>query len=181
MITFVYIIIISSDPSDKDQESPTEDIRRKLPRSLQFELLRITQQPPDKATGIVYICDVQHDPQRRSNTKIIKIGVTSDLNRRLKHHIHSCVWTRLQLLTFYPRWESETDNRKQIRSRYQVEKLIHTELGKFKYNKKCGCGKTHKELFEIHKDELENMLATVKHWVSWSEQKFGHALVPRGG
>ncbi|KAE8346099.1 T5orf172 domain-containing protein [Aspergillus arachidicola] len=162
-------------------ETPTNYIPPELDESLQFELLRILDRPPNKHTGVVYICDVQYEQRRVSDTKVIKIGVSSDVRQRLKGHFKNCAHTSLRLITFYPRSESESDSRKQIRNRYQVEKLIHTELGKFKYDKKCGCGKTHKELFEIHKDDLGNMLDTVKRWVSWSEQKFGHVLVPRGG
>lgn len=171
---------IASDPHAAF-ETPTSYIPPKLHKSLQFELLRISQQLPDNHVGVVYICNVQYEERRVSDTKVIKIGVSSNVRQRLKGHFKNCAHTSLRLITFYPRSESESDSRKQIRNRYQVEKLIHTELGKFKFDKKCGCGKTHKELFEIRKDEFENMLDTVKHWVSWSEQKFGHVLVPRGG
>ncbi|KAE8310528.1 T5orf172 domain-containing protein [Aspergillus transmontanensis] len=173
-------IDIASDPHAAF-ETPTSYIPPKLHKSLRFELLRISQQLPDNHVGVVYICNVQYEQRRVSDTKVIKIGVSSDVRQRLKGHFKNCAHTSLRLITFYPRSESESDSRKQIRNRYQVEKLIHTELGKFKYDKKCGCGKTHKELFEIRKDDLDNILDTVKHWVSWSEQNFGHVLVPRGG
>ncbi|KAK6820194.1 hypothetical protein RU639_007489 [Aspergillus parasiticus] len=151
-------IDIASDPHAAF-ETPTSYIPPKLHESLRFELLRISQQLPDNHVGVVYICNVQYKQRRVSDTKVIKIGVSSDVRQRLKGHFKDCAHTSLRLITFYPQSESESDSRKQIRNRYQVEKLIHTELGKFKYDKKY----------------------TVKHWVSWSEQKFGHVLVPRGG
>ncbi|KAE8322169.1 T5orf172 domain-containing protein [Aspergillus sergii] len=170
---------IASDPHALF-ESPTNYIPPELHETLQFDLLRILEQPPDKYAGVVYICHVQYKQRRVSDTKVIKIGVTSDVRQRLKAHFNNCAHTSLRLITFYPRSESKSDNRKQIPNRYQVEKLIHTALRQFKYDKRCGCGKTHQELFEIHKDELDNMLDTVEHWVSWSERKFGHVLVPCG-
>ncbi|KAB8225647.1 T5orf172 domain-containing protein [Aspergillus novoparasiticus] len=163
-------------------KSPTNDVPPRLDGRLRWELSRIMVQPPDENTGIVYICDVQHEPRRRLGTRVIKIGFTCDINRRLKGHLHSCAWTRLQLLDSYPRSKPESGTYKQVQNCYQVEKLIHKTLEDFRYDKKCGCGRNHKELFEIgDDDDLEYFRDIVEHWVSWSERKLGHVVVPRGG
>jgi hypothetical protein len=54
-----------------------------------------------------------------------------------------------------------------------VEKLIHKTLERFKYDELCGCGKRHKEYFEIRSGELGDVLRHVESWVSWSEEKLG--------
>ncbi|KOC09495.1 hypothetical protein AFLA70_507g000450 [Aspergillus flavus AF70] len=172
----------ASDPRAALTESPTNDIPPDLDRGLRWELSRIMVQPPDENTGIVYICDIQHEPRRRSGTRVIKIGITSDINQRLKNHLYSCTSTRLQLLDCYPQSKLESGRQKQIRNCYQVETLIHKTLEEFRYDKKCGCGRNHKELFEIgDDDDLEYFRDIVEHWVSWSERVLGHVMVPRGG
>ncbi|KAE8135581.1 meiotically up-regulated gene 113-domain-containing protein [Aspergillus pseudotamarii] len=171
---------IVPDPHEAFCETPTNDIPPELDERLQWELSRIMVQPPDTKTGIVYICDVQYEPRISSGTRVIKIGVASDINKRLKAHFHSCASSRLRLITSYPRSKLELDTHELIRNLYQVESLIHKTLEEFRYDKKCGCGKNHKELFEIVEHELEYILGTVEHWVSWSERKLGHALIPHG-
>ena len=165
---------IATDPHQAFLKSPINDIPLGLDRSLQFDLSRILAQPRDHTSGVVYICDVQYELRRTSGTRVIKIGFTSDINKRMKAHFNTCAHTRLRLITFQPGSKLKSDNYKQILNCYQVERLIHTTLRKFKYEKKCGCGRNHKEFFEIGEHELDNMLHTVEHWVSWSERNFGH-------
>ncbi|KAB8200781.1 T5orf172 domain-containing protein [Aspergillus parasiticus] len=173
---------IAPDPHEALAKSPTNDIPPELDKGLRWELSRIMVQPHDETTGRVYICEVQHEPRRGSGTRVIKIGFTSDINKRLKNHLYSCTWTRLQLLDSYPRSKPESGTQTQIRNCYQVETLIHKTLEEFRYDKKCGCGRNHKELFEIgDDDDLEYFRYIVKHWVSWSERELGHVVVPRGG
>ncbi|KAE8412084.1 nucleoside phosphorylase domain-containing protein [Aspergillus pseudocaelatus] len=158
----------------------TAEIPVELDPDVRFQLSRIMEQPPVHKAGVVYICDVQYELRRSSDTRLIMIGVTSDINKRLKAHFHRCAYTRLRLITSYPRSKLESDTHKQIRNRYQVESLVHRTLGGFRYDKQCGCGKNHKGLFEISEHEIVYILDIVEHWVSWSERKLGHALIPHG-
>ncbi|BAE61500.1 unnamed protein product [Aspergillus oryzae RIB40] len=154
-------------PHEALQEPLTTAVPLGLDRSLDFELSIIMAQRPDSRIGVVYICDVHLEPRRSSKNRIIRIGSTTDVYRHLKARLNSST--------------HESDTYRQILNCGQVELLIHTTLQKFKYDKKCQCGNNHTTLFEIGEDELDNILKTVEHWVSWSERKFGHIVVPRGG
>ncbi|KAI5790191.1 meiotically up-regulated gene 113-domain-containing protein [Geopyxis carbonaria] len=113
---------------------------------------------------------------------LLKIGRASNVQRRLHEWTQQCSHN-LQLLRYYPHTSASTPGvvARKVPYANRVERLIHLELGaRAGANPmvQCkGCGKTHKEWFEVDasREGVLGVDAVVKRWVAYGERAGGVA------
>lgn len=94
----------------------------------------------------------------QQNFGMVKIGRTNNLERRLKE------WNKECKVTHYYH-HSQESKVQEIPHVSRIEKLMHIELGNFRRKRKCnGCGRLHKEWFEIGAVQV---LKVFQKWRTW--------------
>jgi hypothetical protein len=92
----------------------------------------------------------------------LKIGLTNNLERRLKEWDRKCKRKH----SYHP---NSGNGLVTIPHVPRVEKLIHTELKEFRKKRRCeGCGQTHKEWFDI---EEAHAVKVARKWQEWFMRK----------
>lgn len=95
----------------------------------------------------------------------LKIGRSADVGRRLKEWKKQC---KKEIGAHFPDLDGDEgpEDLQKVPHICRVEALVHMELLEHRrIEKKCpGCSKSHKEYFEISK---ENAIQVVRKWISW--------------
>jgi hypothetical protein len=177
-----------------DFSTPSSLIPQHLPPSTQTQLLAELTKPLSvkDEDGYIYVFQLDREAispttetQLESKTLMVKIGRTTNVHRRLSSWTKQCGHT-LSLLRFYPYISSAstsppsdslpastTTTPRKLPYSHRVERLIHIELAASNVKKdKCeGCGKEHKEWFEIEasREGVRRMDEVVRRWVAWGE------------
>ncbi|KAH8180006.1 hypothetical protein LIA77_01525 [Sarocladium implicatum] len=107
-------------------------------------------------SGYVYV--YTFTPSRDTPIRYLKIGYSTDYNRRLKSWERKC-GTKPRLLCHYETKHYRT-----------VERIVHAHLANQRLlEEHCeGCGGKHKEWFEVRLSEVSNVLGLWTEW-SWRE------------
>lgn len=99
------------------------------------------------------------------NFGYLKIGRSADVGRRLKQWENQC---KKKIDVHFPDIKGDEDHEdlQKVPHICRVEALVHMELLEYRrIEKKCpGCFRSHKEYFEISK---ENAIQVVRKWISW--------------
>jgi hypothetical protein len=92
------------------------------------------------------------------NFGMVKIGYTNDLARRLKEWNTKCKRQNS--------YHSSTESRVNVPHAHRIEQLIHTELKKDRFRRKCdGCGTMHKEWFQATEAHVVKVLKKWREWI----------------
>ncbi|KAL1844866.1 hypothetical protein VTK73DRAFT_1638 [Phialemonium thermophilum] len=130
----------------------------------------------------------QQQQQQQQKHLFLKIGHTSNVQRRLNEHLAQCSYVP-ELLDYFPRASSSlssssapagggggTAERRMTPHSYQVERLVHAELrGRGlspQHKPECrGCGRRHQEWFEVEPTRRGVMLVkeVITRWVAFDE------------
>ncbi|KAI9746623.1 MAG: hypothetical protein M1818_000337 [Claussenomyces sp. TS43310] len=114
--------------------------------------------------------------QNVKKTMLLKIGRTSNVQRRLNEWNRQCDYN-LSLIRYYP-YHPTSPGRlstvpRKVPHAHKVERLIHLELAekRARDNSKCSqCGREHREWFEIEasKAGVKSVDEVIRRWVDWS-------------
>ncbi|KAI4103394.1 MAG: hypothetical protein L6R37_003833 [Teloschistes peruensis] len=131
-------------------------------------------------------------PSARSQTIMLKIGRTSNVQRRMNEWTRQCGYD-LSLIRYYPYIPSSSPLPspgpspsskhttspftgsgvpRKVPYAHKVERLIHLELQERRVKRECGnCGKEHREWFEVKGDRegVKGVDEVVRRWVGWAE------------
>jgi hypothetical protein len=106
----------------------------------------------DSDPGFIYIF------WDEENFGMVKIGYTNDLTRRLKQWNTKCKRQNS--------YHSSTESRVNMPHAHRVEQLIHTELKKDRFRRKCdGCGTMHDEWFQATEAHVVKVLKKWREWI----------------
>lgn len=120
--------------------------------------------------------------QSAGSTIRLKIGRTSNVNRRLTEWSRQCSHD-LTLIRYYPYSPGRPEGlppadfqEGKVPHVHRVERLTHLELGDLRLRDlgKCEeCGKEHREWFEVPADkaELTRVDECIRRWVKWAESQ----------
>ncbi|OJD26256.1 hypothetical protein ACJ73_02375 [Blastomyces percursus] len=138
------------------------------------EIMRSAGVAPNKVQG--------SQENKATDTITLKIGRAANVHRRMNQWKEQC-GHNLTLMRYYPYASASPSVHpgaplppRKVPHVHKVERLVHLELAdrRVKLQEPCeGCGRKHKEWFEIKADreQLRMVDACVKRWVEWSEQE----------
>lgn len=93
------------------------------------------------------------------NFGMVKIGRTVNLQQRLKQWKRQCKVTH----HYHHAQESSMQMAPHVS---HIEKLIHIELYNFRKKRRCdGCGRTHREWFEVSAVKVQRVFQKWKEWI----------------
>jgi hypothetical protein len=126
--------------------------------TVDFALMKVIQTVPSTnsgGNGFIYIC------WHESSSRVIKIGRTTDVMRRLQERSRHCRGTYKVDPQLY------NGTKMVVPFVGKVEKLIHTELENYRVRMDCnGCGLTHYEWFRVSKEHVMKVFQKWKDWMS---------------